>query len=173
MRPRTVYLSLGSNLGDRVDYMRRAVEHLRASIDVQQVSNLYVAAPLGYVRDDAFLNAVVRGVTTLAPAALLTEIQHIERELGRRRVPHGPRPIDIDILFYDTAIIETYSLVIPHPRLAERAFVLMPLAEIAPNLVHPVLYYTPVQLLQDAEDVAQVQIYHPPAPHSRSVGATR
>ena len=162
MKPGTVYIGLGSNLGDRVTHLREAGQRLSAIVKIERASQLYVAAPLGYVRDDAFVNAVIRGTTTLKPMELLEMMQAIEAAMGRRSgVQYGPRPIDLDLLFYDAVQIETRKLTIPHPRMAQRAFVLKPLAEIAPDLMHPVLYYTISQLLQDAEDVEQVQIYQP------------
>jgi 2-amino-4-hydroxy-6-hydroxymethyldihydropteridine diphosphokinase len=162
MKPGTVYIGLGSNLGDRVAHLREAGQRLSAIVKIERASQLYVAAPLGYVRDDAFVNAVIRGTTTLKPMELLEMMQAIEAAMGRRSgVQYGPRPIDLDLLFYDAVQIETRKLTIPHPRMAQRAFVLKPLAEIAPDLMHPVLYYTISQLLQDAEDVEQVQIYQP------------
>ena len=162
MKVSTVYIGLGSNLGDRVGYLRDAVQRLSAIIKVEQVSRLYVAAPLGYVRDDAFVNAVICGKCSLKPLELLEMLQAIEAAMGRRPgVQYGPRQIDLDLLFYDAVQIETRKLTIPHPLIAKRAFVLKPLAEIAPNLMHPVFYYTISQLLQDAEDAEQVQIYLP------------
>jgi 2-amino-4-hydroxy-6-hydroxymethyldihydropteridine diphosphokinase len=162
MKPGTVYIGLGSNLGDRITHLREAGQRLSAIVKIERASQLYVAAPLGYVRDDAFVNAVIRGTTTLKPMELLEMMQAIEAAMGRRSgVQYGPRPIDLDLLFYDAVQIETRKLTIPHPRIAQRAFVLKPLAEIAPDLMHPVLYYTIPQLLQDAEDVEQVQIYQP------------
>lgn len=162
MKLSTVYIGLGSNLGDRVAYLREAVQRLSAIIKIEKASQLYVAAPLGYVRDDAFINAAVCGKTTLKPLDLLELMQGIESSMGRRPgVQYGPRPIDLDILFYDAVQMETRKLTIPHPRIAQRAFVLRPLVEIAPNLMHPVMYYTVSQLLQDAEDAHQVQIYTP------------
>lgn len=162
MKLHTVYIGLGSNLGDRVTYLREAVQRLGAITTIEKASRLYVAAPLGYVRDDAFINAVVSGTTTLKPLELLEMMQAIEQAMGRRPgVQFGPRPIDLDLLFYDAVQIETRKLTVPHPRVHQRAFVLKPLAEIAPNLMHPVLYYTISQLLQDAEDANQVQIYAP------------
>lgn len=160
MKVHTVYIGLGSNLGDRVAYLREAVQRLGAIVTLAKASQLYVAAPLGYVRDDAFINAVVAGSTTLKALDLLQMMQAIEGAMGRRPgVQYGPRPIDLDLLFYDTVQIETRKLTIPHPRLHQRAFVLKPLAEIAPNLMHPVFYYTVSQLLQDVEDPDQVQVY--------------
>jgi 2-amino-4-hydroxy-6-hydroxymethyldihydropteridine diphosphokinase len=162
MKVSTVYIGLGSNLGDRVAYLREAVQRLRAIVKVEKASRLYVAAPLGYVRDDAFVNAVIQARTTLKPMELLQMMQSIEIAMGRRPgVQFGPRPIDLDMLFYDSVQIETRKLTVPHPLISQRAFVLKPLAEIAPNLMHPVLYYTVAQLLQDADDTNQVQIYSP------------
>ena len=162
MKARTVYIGLGSNLGDRVANLREAGHRLGALVKIENASQLYVAAPLGYVRDDAFVNAVIRGTTTLKPLELLEMMQAIEAAMGRRSgVQYGPRPIDLDLLFYEAVQMETRKLTVPHPRIAQRAFVLKPLAEIAPELMHPVLYYTIAQLLQDAEDVDQVQIYQP------------
>ena len=162
MKARTVYIGLGSNLGDRVVNLREAGQRLSALVRIENASQLYVAAPLGYVRDDAFVNAVIRGTTTLKPLELLEMMQAIEAAMGRRSgVQFGPRPIDLDLLFYESVQMETRKLTIPHPRIAQRAFVLKPLAEIAPEFMHPVLYYTISQLLQDAEDVDQVQIYQP------------
>lgn len=165
MKEHRVYIGLGSNLGDRVGHLRDAVRRLSAIMRVERVSQLYVAAPLGYVRDDAYINAVLCGASAMTPIELLEMLQSIELAMGRRPgVQFGPRPIDLDLLFYDLIQMETLKLVIPHPRIAQRAFVLKPLAEIAPNLMHPVLYYTISQLLQDAEDAEQVKLFVPPEP---------
>ncbi len=164
-RSTPVYIGLGSNLGDRVARLREAVMRLSRIIEVTRVSRLYVHAPLGYVSDDAFINAVVEGRTTLKPLDLLTELQRIERAMGRRRgIQYGPRPIDLDILLFGAMQIESLELTVPHPRLAERAFVLKPLAEIAPDLMHPVLYYTVSQLLANVDEAAQVKVYDPGNP---------
>jgi 2-amino-4-hydroxy-6-hydroxymethyldihydropteridine diphosphokinase len=163
MKEHEVYIGLGSNLGDRVAHLREAVHRLGSLIQIEQVSQLYVAAPLGYVQDDAYINAVLYGKTTMTPMDLLGMMQSIEAAMGRRPgVQFGPRPIDLDLLFYDAIQMETYKLTIPHPRLAQRAFVLKPLADIAPDLMHPVLYYTISELLADTEDANQVQLYIPP-----------
>lgn len=165
MQSTTFYIGLGSNLGDRVARLREAVVRLSRIIEITRVSRLYVHAPLGYVSEDAFINAVVEGRTTLKPLALLVELQNIERAMGRRRgVQYGPRPIDLDILLYGAVQMESLELTIPHPRLAERAFVLKPLAEIAPDLMHPVLYYTVTQLLANADEASQVKLYEPGNP---------
>ena len=160
MKTSTVYIGLGSNLGDRVANLRLAVQRLSAIVKIEKASQLYVGGPLGYGRDDAFVNAVIKASTTMKPMELLEMMQAIEIAMGRRSgVQYGPRPIDLDLLFYDAIQIETRKLTVPHPRIPQRAFVLKPLAEIAPNLMHPVLYYTVSQLLQDTEDADQVQIY--------------
>jgi len=162
MKEHSVYIGLGSNLGDRLANLRDAVHRLAAIIRITQVSQLYVAAPLGYIRDDAYINAVLHGTTTLTPMDLLGMLQSIEIAMGRRPgVQFGPRPIDLDILYYDAIQMETRKLTIPHPHLATRAFVLKPLADIAPDLMHPVLYYTTAQLLADVENPDQVQLYNP------------
>jgi 2-amino-4-hydroxy-6-hydroxymethyldihydropteridine diphosphokinase len=170
MKVSTVYIGLGSNLGDRVANLREAVQRLSALVKIEKASQLYVAAPLGYIRDDAFVNAVIQAKTTLKPMELLEMMQAIEVAMGRRPgVHYGPRPIDLDILFFDAIQIETRKLSIPHPRIPQRAFVLRPLAEIAPNLMHPLLYYTVSQLLQDADDAEQVHIYQPELQLARAV----
>lgn len=137
---RTVYLSLGSNLGDREGHLRAAVDLLRAEgIRVLRVSSVYETEPMEVADQPWFLNLVVEAETDLFPKQLLARIRKIELGLGRRRErPKGARTIDIDILLYGDAVIETSELTVPHPRLAERRFVLEPLAELIPELRHPV-----------------------------------
>lgn len=134
----TVYLALGSNQGDRQQNIETAVALLSPQVRVERLSSLYQTRPQGFREQPMFLNAVLWGRTSLAPQALLQRAKEIEGELGRRpSFPNAPRPIDIDILFYDDRVMDTPGLVIPHPRLSERAFVLVPLMEIAPHLRHP------------------------------------
>jgi len=139
---KTVYLSLGSNLGDRQLHLQRAVACLEGEgVKVQRQSSLYETEPQDVARQPWFLNIVVRCETQLFPVQLLKVLQRIERELGRVRagaVRRGPRVIDIDILLYGNAVIDTPQLTVPHPRMTERRFVLEPLLEIAPELRHPV-----------------------------------
>jgi 2-amino-4-hydroxy-6-hydroxymethyldihydropteridine diphosphokinase len=137
---KTVYLSLGSNLGNREGHLRQAIERLdRTGARVVRRSSIYETEPRDLREQPWFLNQVVESETALFPIQLLSAIQKIERELGRKRVtPKGPRTIDIDILLYGNFTIRTNALEIPHPRMLERRFVLEPLAEIAPDLRHPV-----------------------------------
>jgi 2-amino-4-hydroxy-6-hydroxymethyldihydropteridine diphosphokinase len=147
-----IYLSLGSNVGDRERNLRKAVERL-ASQDVRvlHTSRIYETEPVDYKDQAWFLNQVVEAETALFPMQLLTRIGRVEREMGRlRTVRKGPRTIDIDILFYAAAVVETARLEIPHPRIAERRFVLAPLAELAPDLRHPVTHRSVRQMLESA-----------------------
>ena len=135
---RIIYLALGSNLGDRAANLRAAVARLAEQVVVERLSSLYETAPAYVLDQPRFLNAALRGRTALAPLDLLAFLKRIERELGRAGgVRFGPRPIDLDILVYDDVALDTDALTIPHPRMAERPFVLVPLAEIAPDLRPP------------------------------------
>jgi 2-amino-4-hydroxy-6-hydroxymethyldihydropteridine diphosphokinase len=137
---KTVYLSLGSNIGDREGHLRSAIEKLNANdVRVLRVSPIYETEPVDVTDQRWFLNLVVEAGTELFPLQLLARTAKIERALGRvRTTPKGPRTIDIDILLYGTSRVSTPKLVIPHPRMAERRFVLAPLADLAPDLRHPV-----------------------------------
>jgi len=153
----TAYLGLGSNMGDRQDYLERALDFLSQRIRIEKVSSIYDTEPVGNVDQPRFLNMVCQVSTSLPPMALLTLGKGIESKLGRVSAKsNAPRPIDVDILFYGDQIIETPELVIPHPRLTERAFVLIPLAQIAPDLVHPVNNKTIKELLEGLTEVQGV-----------------
>ncbi len=139
LAPVTVYLGLGSNMGKRQENLDRTLDYLSHRLSVKMVSSVYDTEPVGNVAQPRFLNLVCQVATRLAPLELLMLVKGIESKLGRvSHRPDSPRPIDIDILFYGDQVVETPKLVIPHPRLTERAFVLVPLAEISPDLVHPV-----------------------------------
>lgn len=150
----TVFLGLGSNLGDREANIHEALDRLARDqrIRVVCLSSLYETAPIGAASQPDFLNAVAHVETDLGPFDLLHLVLGIERDMGRVRDSHrGPRLIDIDVLLYDDVAIETAELVIPHPRMRERAFVMAPLAEIAPDLELPD-GRTPSEVLQDLQD---------------------
>ena len=146
-----VYLALGSNLGDRTANIERGLQQLERLSTSVQVSSLYETTPNGFSRQPAFLNAVCRLWTATGPFALMDAIRRIEDDVGRSRsFPNAPRTLDIDLLLYGRTIVDSPGLTIPHPRMAERAFVLEPLAEIAPALPHPVLRKTVRSLLLTA-----------------------
>jgi 2-amino-4-hydroxy-6-hydroxymethyldihydropteridine diphosphokinase len=148
-----VYLGLGSNLGDRAANLRLALAALPPAVRVERVSSLYDTAPLLVTDQPRFHNLVCVGRTALDPLELLREVKRIERWVGRRPGQrYGPRVLDIDVLFYDDLVLETPELTVPHPRLEERAFVLAPLAELAPYLRHPRLGLAISQLLQAVTD---------------------
>ncbi len=144
----TVYLALGSNLGDRRGHLSAAIQQLREIMDVSAVSSVYETEPIGYLEQPRFLNMVCSGTTQLSAQELLKYAKGIEATLGRQTtVRNGPRPIDIDIIFFDDLCLMEDNLTVPHPRMAERAFVLVPLAEIAPDLIDPVSGQTIEKLL--------------------------
>ena len=158
---KTVYLSLGSNLGDRAANLGEALTALAfAGVRVAKQSSLYRTQPVDFEVQSWFLNCVVEAETTLMPRQLLHVMQRIERELGPRKlVRRGPRAVDIDILFFGAARMRTRELELPHPRIAERRFVLVPLSEIAPAFRHPTLQKTIAELLADTPDRSRVSKY--------------
>jgi len=159
-----IYLSLGSNLGDRVANLGRAIESLPGiGVRVLRRSSIYETEPVDFLQQPWFLNCVVEAETSLAPRQLLEGLQGIERKLGSKKlVPRGPRIIDLDILFYGAEVIHEVGIEIPHPRLAERKFVLVPLAELTPEHCHPDLRKTAAELLAATPDRSAVRIWQPP-----------
>ncbi len=159
-QPAKVYLGLGSNLGSREDNLKQALDLISHRIRLVKVSSIYDTAPIGDDNQPRFLNLVCEVTTTLPPAGLLAQLKGFELKLGRlpARV-NGSRSIDIDILFYGDMVLDTPEVTIPHPRVAERCFVLEPLAEIAPDLVHPLTKKTVKQMrdkIAGSQDVRRV-----------------
>ena len=151
-KPHRVYLALGANLGDRQANMLQAIQSIRTSASVESISSFFETKPEGYLEQPDFLNMACQITTELSPLELLHFLKQIERQMGRQTsFRNAPRPIDIDILLYDDLVLETPELTIPHPQMNERAFVLAPLSEIAPDVVHPVLKLAVSDLLQRAD----------------------
>jgi len=161
----SVFLGLGSNLGDSEATIERSLLSLeRRGFRVTARSSLYLSEPVDAPAQNWFLNAVVEGATGLAPHELLACCLEVESELGRvRTVRHGPRTIDIDLLLYGDIVCQTADLTLPHPRLHERLFVLLPLEEIAPALRHPVLGATVSELRRACSDPSAIVLYRQPA----------
>jgi len=157
-----IYLSLGSNVGDRAENLSHAIEALaKRGVRVVKRSSFYETEPLE-IRDQAwFLNCAVEAETALGPRELLGALLAIENEMGRHRgVKYGPRNIDIDILLFGDSIVDTLELAIPHPRMADRRFVLVPMNEIAPNARHPKLNKTMSELLNETRDKSVVRLWN-------------
>jgi GTP cyclohydrolase-4 len=144
-----VFIALGANLGDRQASLLQAIQSIRAVAAVESLSSFYETEPVGYLDQPNFLNMACQIRTEHSPQELLAFLKQIERQMGRQAsFRNAPRPIDIDILLYDDLVLESPELSIPHPRMSERAFVLAPLAEIAPEIIHPISKLTISELLQ-------------------------
>jgi 2-amino-4-hydroxy-6-hydroxymethyldihydropteridine diphosphokinase len=156
-----IYLSLGSNIGERAENIARAIAALvERGVRVLKTSSLYETEPVEFLAQDWFLNCVVEVETELSPGELMRALLEIERSMGRERVlPKGPRIIDMDILLYGSRVMRGGDLEIPHPRMAERRFVLVPFAEIAAGVVHPVLKKTIAELLAETSDRSEVRLF--------------
>jgi len=154
-----IYIGLGSNLGDRRENLSQAAAALPPRVSLAAASPIYETDPWGYLDQPAFLNQVWEVETILSPLDLMKYLKQIERELGRQvTFRNGPRVIDLDILFYGDRILDKDRLVIPHPRLHERAFVLVPLADLAPDLYHPVFGKT-IRVLLQSIDQSSVRVF--------------
>jgi 2-amino-4-hydroxy-6-hydroxymethyldihydropteridine diphosphokinase len=159
MPEHAIFLSLGTNLGDRRANLRQALAGLERFMTVLSPSPVYETPPWGLADQPAFLNMVIHGTTSLSPLVLLRALKKLEKRLGRLpSVRFGPRLIDMDILFYEDLVLNSVELTLPHPRLQERAFVLVPLNDLAPDLVHPVLGKT-VRALLAATDTKGIFRY--------------
>ena len=153
-----VFLSFGSNMGDRVGNIQKALERLPgAGVEIKRVSSFYKTEPVDFRPQAWFVNCVAEAETRLMPMQLLKAVKLVERVLGRRpTVAKRPRPIDIDILLYESVVVRSAALHIPHERMTERRFVLLPLRELAGNLRHPITKRTVYEMLQEAGDTSQV-----------------
>ena len=160
----TVYIALGSNIGDREENLREAMRRLiESGIHILRSSHFYETEPVDYLDQGWFLNGALEAETALTPLALLQTIRDIETQMGSKKpFAKGPRLIDLDILLYDDLTIDTPELQVPHPRMLARKFVLVPLAEIAPDLRHPSWAGTARELLQRTSDRSEVRPFHSP-----------
>ncbi|OGG52836.1 2-amino-4-hydroxy-6-hydroxymethyldihydropteridine diphosphokinase [Candidatus Kaiserbacteria bacterium RIFCSPLOWO2_12_FULL_53_8] len=155
----TTYLAFGSNLGDRDGSLQRAIVMLAPEITVTEVSQVYETEPMYLEEQPKFLNMVVEATTELSASEVFKKIKSIEKEIGRGdSLRNAPRVIDIDLLFYGNEVIETDELVVPHPKIAERPFVLVPLNDIAPDFVHPTLGVSIAELLKRLGNYHGVQL---------------
>ncbi len=158
-RSHTIYIALGTNLGNRLDNLQRTVKALPPEARVINASPIYETPPWGYLDQAYFLNQVLQAETDLTPEDLLAYLKRLETQLGRQAsFKYGPRLIDLDILFYDDLILETSILTIPHPKINERAFVLVPLADLAPDHRHPSFGLT-VRELMEKVDLQGIHIF--------------
>ncbi len=158
----TAYLSLGSNSGDRLQFLKGAIRKIEEShkISIKKVSSVYETQPVGYINQGWFLNLVLEVQTSFDPPPLLEHLLAIENQMGRKREAKcGPRNIDVDLLLYDNQLVHSDRLTIPHPQMHKRRFVLIPLAQIAPQLLHPLLKKSAPQLLESCEDKSTVRLY--------------
>jgi len=143
-----IYLAIGSNIGDRTANLRGAIDAIKPEVIATKCSPVYETPPCGFHDQPQFLNQVIEAETDLSPAELLDHLKRTEKSLGREKTfKNGPRIIDLDIIFYDDEVVDSPPLIIPHPHMAERAFVLIPLADIAPQFQHPILKESVSELL--------------------------
>ena len=152
----TVYLGLGSNLGNRQENLDQALKLLAQRMRLGKVSSIYDTEPIGNVNQPRFLNMACEAFTRLSPEGLLALVKGIEQKMGRYSRSGEPRIIDIDVLLFGDQVVNTRDLVIPHPQIAERSFVLVPLSEIAPDVVHPVTKKTIREMNQAIKEVQGV-----------------
>ena len=157
-----IYLGLGSNLGNKPANLKRAIIHLKKIIKVRKISAFYKTEPVGYKNQGWFLNCAVEAETGIKPLDLLKLLKSIEKKLKRvKTIKYGPRTIDIDILFYGDKIIKSKKLIVPHPGMHKRLFVIEPLSSINPNFVHPIIKKTIKELKNNLQHKNGVELYMP------------
>jgi 2-amino-4-hydroxy-6-hydroxymethyldihydropteridine diphosphokinase len=162
--PHLVYLSLGSNIGDREAHLREAIRRLESTGKLRSLSSIYETEPVEFTDQPQFLNCAVALETSSTPEQLMLQLLTIEKAMGRQRIQKkGPRTIDLDILFFGDEIVDTPGLTIPHPAMQHRRFVLEPLAEIAPDAMHPGLRKTVRELLEELPSGQSVRRMEPKA----------
>ena len=160
-----VYIGLGSNRGDRLKNLQDSVSHIKRKIEVRRVSSLYLTEPVG-MNGRWFLNCVLEGETELDPGDLIETLLVMEKEMGRiRKKKKEDRVIDLDLLLYEGKVLKEKGLVLPHPRLHKRGFVLVPLVEINPHLYHPILKRTVKEILNRLKDSHRIEKFSPPQEH--------
>ena len=148
-----IFLALGSNIGNRQENINQAIRFLSKEITDIKQAPIYESKAVGYENQPDFLNTVISGYTDLSPEELLNFVKKVEKQTGRiKRFRWGPREIDIDILFYGNIVVEKDNLIIPHPRIQERDFVLKPLCDLEPEFLHPVLKKTVLELLNNLKE---------------------
>jgi 2-amino-4-hydroxy-6-hydroxymethyldihydropteridine diphosphokinase len=160
----TAYISAGSNIGDRIGYLQQANILLKDTpgVEVSAISSIYETEPVGYKDQEWFANAVLKIETDLSPSDLLAECLRIESKLGRERKDEerwGPRTLDLDILFYDSEVVSEDDLRIPHPRMHERAYALVPMLELDPDFIHPIIGKTVLEIHNELEEPEEVYLY--------------
>ncbi|WP_456383281.1 2-amino-4-hydroxy-6-hydroxymethyldihydropteridine diphosphokinase [Persephonella sp.] len=156
-----VFIGLGSNIGDRESFIRRAIEYMSIKITDIKQAPIFISRAVGFTDQPDFYNTVISGYTDMSPEELLTFLKETEQKVGRiKRFRWGPREIDIDILLYGNQVIEENGLVIPHPRLHERDFVLQPMVYLQPDLIHPLLKKTMAELLNNLKDRSIIGVIH-------------
>jgi len=160
----TAYISAGSNIGDRIGYLQQANILLKDTpgVEVSAISSIYETEPVGYKDQEWFANAVLKIETDLSPSDLLAERLRIESKLGRERKDEerwGPRTLDLDILFYDSEVVSEDDLRIPHPRMHERAYALVPMLELDPDFIHPIIGKTVLEIHNELEEPEEVYLY--------------
>lgn len=155
-----VFIGIGSNLGDKEENIRKAIDLIKEKCKILKISSIYETEPVGYKNQALFLNCAIEIKTNLKPKELLIFLQSIEKRLGRvRTIKNGPRTIDLDILFYANKIVNENNLIVPHPRMHKRLFVLEPLKEICHDFVHPVLKKSVKELRSILKNKEYVKLY--------------